>query len=94
MTHTIQCPETGEIQVVGNLDGYEGWTVICSGKTMPSEDHVLDPVKKKWTKCPKRRAARERRVAARDHDAMLARIEELEAKVENLMAATDATPRP
>ena len=86
--HTIKCPATSEIQVVGDLDGYPGWKVISTerGKAADELDHAdqLDERAGTWSRCPERHARRIAHGEARDPDKLLERIADLEERVLSL----------
>lgn len=83
----LECPETGERQLVRNAVGYGGWKLISRKAPAPPGDHCEWCCESGQWKPDAGRADREARLAAmRDPEMLLAIIERLPGGVEALDA--------
>lgn len=86
----IACPETSEQCLVESLDGYEGWDVLSEDASPPPSAHChWDRKKKRWLEDEEAKVRADKRAQVCDPDKLLARIEELEARIEALETRKD-----
>jgi hypothetical protein len=83
----LECPETGERQLVRNAVGYRGWKLISRKAPLPPADHCSWCCEAaKWTADEEAQARAARLAAMRDPEALLAIIEDLTARIAALEA--------
>jgi|GEM_PF-6871461 len=78
----LECPDTGERQLVRNAVGYRGWKLVSRKAPLPPADHCdwcCDGQKWKADEAAQERAARV--AAMRDPEALLAIIDDLTARI-------------
>lgn len=83
----LECPETGERQLVRNAVGYRGWKLISRKAPLPPADHCnwcCDAAK--WEPQAEAQERAARLAAMRDPEALLAIIEDLAAQIAALKA--------
>lgn len=83
----IECPQTGERQLVRNAAGYKGWRLISRKAPRPSEDHCdWCSESGRWMPRPEDQARAAKLAAMRDPEALLDMIERLAADLDALKA--------
>ncbi len=83
----LECPQTGERQLVRNAVGYGGWKLISRKAPLPPADHCNWCCETGKWKADEEAQARAARVATmRDPEALLAIIEDLTARIAALEA--------
>lgn len=84
----LECPETGERQLVRNAAGYKGWRLISRKAPRPSEDHCdWCGDTGRWKPRAEDQDRSARLAAVRNPEALLAIIDDLTAQIAALHAA-------
>jgi hypothetical protein len=79
--HTLQSPHDTEKVVTTHPQAYPDWESLNVAPSEPGLDDVWDPKAKVWAHSPEQKAKRIRRSQVGDMEALLVRVERLEAEI-------------